>query len=591
MELFLMFRKKYFFIIFLIITIYLFFTNVKKKISVDVSASNPSIINQDTSPKPWVDDKLSPQLKQSNANTLSCAALDQATNIDKKNKASFISTKAIQWYFEGYDKYKIAETLAAMFSYSVAIQWIEDINTLSVNHVKHSELIQTIDSLSYTNDFLTLSKYMQSISYYQPDVTSDESGNINQRLNQYPDLAVHHWNIALSNALHNKKTVDALNAIKQLKTYIKVPMFFQHPLNSPNTYISLSSFSQQDIVMIIAALFDLAPVIFEDNNRYKILHKQMLTGLNVDESQWRFKQVNNDDFTINFTIDQLVNNVRNEFPSLAQSPTAKNFCVDKNINIALKRVDVAKFNEQKSKNLLSPAWQGVNKILCPGRTFFSGYITIRKQLNTAGILMEDLTDFESLQKNSLKLNKAIAQFDEHDRSMLFAIIYMNKQFELAQIKELVSSKITPSNSDFYFLLRQLPLSQQKELLLEYQYELINANNLNFSIAALAIQFGASANSSEIIPFLIEQGFPLKENESSPDPLWMLLYLMSVDNHYKELPIRSISSLIDHTTLNETHIDIMYKIKQKNNELYENLIAQFSELKFDAPEELIEINCL
>jgi len=589
-----MFRRKYFFIIFIVflgLTFYFLVTKIKTQAPIDVSATNPNSVNQYTSSESLIDDNNHSQLKQNYFKALSCAALDQANKVDRKNKASFISTKAIQWYFDGFDKYKIAETLAAAFNYSIAMQWVESINSLSRNHENHTQLIQAIDSLSYTDDFLKSSRYMKKITNYQLNTLENEKFDIDQRFNQYPDLAIHHWSMALDNALQNKKIDDVINAIKQLKTYIKEPVFFPHPLKEFNIIMSLPLFTQQEIDTIIKAIFDLSPVFIENNSRDERRHKQVLIGLNIDKSLWKFKQVNTDDFIADLTISQMIEDVKNESPSLDKHPIAENFCVEESTNIELSKIKVTKFNAQTSKHLLSPAWQGVSSFLCPEKTFVNGFMTVRKKLNTSEILLEDLADFESLQKNRSKLNKGIGQFDEYERTILFTMLYMNKRFELEQIKELISSKITPTNSDFYFLLRQLPFIQQKELLLEHQYNLTHSNSFDFSIITRALQFGNSNQSDELIPFLIEQGFPLKESESSPDPLWTILYLMSLKNHYQKLPLRSISSLIEHTTLNETHIDIMYKIKQKNIELYENLIEQFPELKFDVPKELIEINCL
>jgi hypothetical protein len=588
-----MLRRKYLVVIVivcLILTAYFLRTNIKAETSLDISAVSMKSVSKDSSSESLINDENPPQLKQNEVKTLSCATLDIYNKIDKKNRAAFISTKAVQWYFDGFDKYKIAETLAATFSYSIAMQWIESINSLSRNHEKHTQLIQTIDSFSYTSDFVRSSKYMRKIYQYQLPTIYDEKIDINQRFNQYPDLAIHHWSMALGNALQNKKIDDAINAIKQLKTYIKEPQFFQHPIKKFNLITLLTSLSQLETDTVIEALFDLSPVIAEKNNRYVSTLKQMLTGLDVDESLWKFKQVNTNDFEVDSTISQLIDKAQNEYPSLNKRPVAENVCVGENQYVELKKIKVTTFNKQKSIQQLSPAWQNLSSTLCPEKTIFNGYFAVNKKLHAAEIILADLVDFESLQKNSKKLSNAIANFDEYERTILFNLIYMNKRFEVKQIKELINLNIAPTNSDFYSLLRQLPLTQQKELLVEHQYNLTHSNNFGFSIIANVLQFGNSNHIDELIPFLLEQGFPLKESESSLDPLWWQLHLISVSNRYKELPLRSISSLIDHTTLNETHIDIMYKIKQKNIEVYENLIEQYPELKFDEPEELIEISC-
>jgi hypothetical protein len=140
------------------------------------------------------------------------------------------------------------------------------------------------------------------------------------------------------------------------------------------------------------------------------------------------------------------------------------------------------------------------------------------------------------------------------------------------------------------LLSHLPFEQQKKMLLEYQYDLVRFNRTGMSMITNALLYSTLKYSDELIPFLIGQGFPLKENQSSPDSLWIQLSMISANNLEEKLPIKSITSLIDHTELNETHIDIMYSIKLEQLKLYETLIEEFPALKFDDPEQLTKIEC-
>jgi hypothetical protein len=316
----------------------------------------------------------------------------------------------------------------------------------------------------------------------------------------------------------------------------------------------------------------------------------MLEGLDFDKSLWRFMQISRDEFKIDPTINAFIEKVLDETPSLDQKPIVENYCLEENINQDYQKIKVKKLNLEQSKQQLSTVWQGVLTVLCPEKTIINGFITVKRKLNASDIFLEDLTDFEKILMNSAKLRKVISEFDEYERTMFFSMLYREKQFNLRQINDLISRKISPISSDFYFLIRKLTLIQQKELLLEQQFNLTNSNGFDFSIITSILQFGSSRHTDELIPFLVDQGFPLKTNESSPDPLWTILFLMSVDNRYREIPVKSISTLIDHTKMNETHIDIMYNIKQKNIKLYKNLVEEFSELKFDAPEELIDLNC-
>lgn len=566
---------------------YFILSKNKTQISGDISTISVKNTNPNTAVESLINDANQQLLTQSAFQPLTCAALDQANKVDTINKAAFISAKAIQWYFEGYDKEKIAETLAVTFDYSIAMQWLDTIKSLSSSHAKHGQLMQKIDSLDYKSNFLKSTMALKGISQYQVNSHYENNVDISHQFNQYPDLVIHHWNVALLNALENKNIEGVLTTIDELQKVIENPAFFLHPLKNINMLFSILSFTHQQSTIIIQALFDLSPVFIATANRSDRRLQQRLIDLGVDNYVGKFEFVNPDDFKVDPTINQLINTMKKEFSSLKQSPQADALCTEKEVIAALTKVNMAAFNSATAKGTMSSAWQGVSSILCPATEVLTGFFQVKNKLNAAEIHLDDLSDFNSIQKNSVELAQIIEQFNEYERAVLFNMLYMNKQFELEQVRQLIKREVTPSNSDFYLLLRQLPLAQQKELLIEYQYDFTHSNAADVSIITNAIQFGGD---DELIPFLIEQGFPLKQNASSPDPLWMLLYILSGNYTEKVLPKKSISSLIDHTQLNEVHVNVMYKIKHKDSELYEKLIQAFPQLKFDDPKALIEISC-
>lgn len=521
--------------------------------------------------------------------TKTCHRFEQAKKTDRKNKVNFISTKAILWYFEGYDKYKIAESLMVIFDYSVAMKWIDSINRTSRYDAQHAELIQSIDAINYSRNFSQGTPYIRENNHYQRS-DSNESFDINQLLNQYPDLSETHWRTEFQLALRSKNVIRAINSIIRLKEYVANPVFFQHPISNINTLYFLSSFTKPEAKKIIRALFDLAPVYFDETYFQIKSRKEMLTSMGIDESLWNFKLIEQGHFTIDATIKQLIKEVKNSQSSFEDIPLLDDFCNKDGKSLYLTKIKFVKASSQKFKESLSPAWQGVRSTLCPEKGIINRVIEVKEELNKHGVLLDELGDYEKIQNNSSILKQALESLDESKRTMLFSILYMNTKLEIEQIEALINSKITPTNSNFYLLLRQLPLVQQKELLLENQYDLTHFDNLGVSLITNVIRYGRGKTSDELIPFIIELGFPLKQDESSPDPLWMELYLLSSGRVFKELPIRTISSLIKHTTLNDVHINIMHKIKNKNIELYEQLVKEFPKLKFKTPQTLIEISC-
>jgi hypothetical protein len=112
----------------------------------------------------------------------------------------------------------------------------------------------------------------------------------------------------------------------------------------------------------------------------------------------------------------------------------------------------------------------------------------------------------------------------------------------------------------------------------------NAHNQSCVLNALTYL----TNNNEIRPYIIELGFPLYKDSSSPDLLWLVL------RHFlprkEELPLKLISSLLNNTELNEIHVDVMHKLKIENNKQYQEVISHFPELVFEAPKNLINISC-
>ena len=307
-----------------------------------------------------------------------------------------------------------------------------------------------------------------------------------------------------------------------------------------------------------------------------------LLELNIDKKVWKFKTLNNENFKVDASINSLIKSLENDYPSLRKYPNLERTCgSDKNFiaSTEIKPVKVSKHEK------LSPAWDGIKKIQCPKSTFLQNIISINKKLQKTSLSLEDFRGFDDILKSGESLKTSLDSFNGHDRSVFYQLLYLKIQLQPEQIDILIKNGVVPTNSDFFFLIKNLTFQQQKQLIKKHQYELSHFNIDGTSMIANAIMF---SNNEEIVPFLIEQGFPLKQSISSVDPLWIqLTILLNSDNDFSAT---TIASLIHHTTFNETHVSVMHKIKQNKSDMYTRLIERFPELKFASPDTLIEIEC-
>ncbi|TMP38848.1 hypothetical protein CWB96_09660 [Pseudoalteromonas citrea] len=579
-------RKNLLYILPLGLLIYLYI--ILTTADTESSEANSKLINEEpiltTSPPPSKDKVvIEPELtKQSH-----CSQLDKAHEIYLHNKIEFISAKAVQWYFDGYDRYEIAETLAAMFGYSAAMKWIITINQFSLYHEQYNALTQNIDSLSYHSDFSKHSHYLTGLSRYQY-THGDHAQPLDQPLNQLPDIAMYHWSEALNNALQDKDIDGAITAIYKLKALVTNPTFFPHPIKSSMLYPSLSFLSQPQVTQIITALLELSPIYVDSKDHHEKHYGVMLANLGLEKTLWRFTKINSNDFKIDPVITVLIEQLSSAYPSLNRPPIAKNICENQIINNDIP-LNVAPLTVKNSTQPLTPIWQGAHSLFCPKQTFMSKFGSVNNHLKRFNLSLDDFNTYQALQKNSGELKDVLDQLDESQRASLLELIYLNKQLSPSEIDVLFNKNITPTDSNFYLLVRRLPIDQQKDILLKYQHRLDNFDYRQISLITNAITYNNN-DSDELVSFLISHGFALKPSASAPDPLWLQLHLLQIEKTHQALPKKALQSLIEHTQLDEIHVNIMYKIKQSNIELYNTLVNEFPKLLLNAPQFLMNIQC-
>ncbi|TMO59236.1 hypothetical protein [Pseudoalteromonas aurantia] len=579
-------RKNLLYILPLGLLIYLYF--ILTTADTESSEANSKLITEapilTTSPPPSKDKVvIEPEFtKQPH-----CSQLDKAHEIYLHNKIEFISAKAVQWYFDGYGRYEIAETLAAMFGYSAAMKWIITINQFSLYHEQHDALTQNIDSLSYHSNFSKHSHYLTGLSRYQY-THGDHAQSLGQPLNQLPDIAMYHWSEALNNALQDKDMDGAITAIYKLKALVTNPTFFPHPIKNSMLYPSLSFLSQPQVTQIITALLELSPIYVDSKDHHEKPYGIMLANLGLEKTLWRFEEINSNDFKIDPVITALIEQLSSAYPSLNTPPIAKNICKNQIINndIAL---NVAPLTVKNSTQPLTPSWQGAHSLFCPKETFMSKFVSANNHLKRFNLSLDDFNTYQALQKNSGELKEVLEQLGESQRASLLELIYLNVQLSPSEIDALFNKNITPTDSNFYLLVRRLPIDQQKAILLKYQHRLDNFDHRQISLITNAITYNNN-NSDELVSFLISHGFALKPNASAPDPLWLQLHLLRIEQTHQALPKKALLSLIEHTQLDEIHVNIMHKIKQSNIELYNTLVNEFPKLLLNEPKFLMNIQC-
>lgn len=283
-----------------------------------------------------------------------------------------------------------------------------------------------------------------------------------------------------------------------------------------------------------------------------------------------------------------------QYLALQTEPNAADHCDQER---AASSSSIRQINASALATQLGKHWQVIGDYLCPEKTFVYGYTSLSSKLRDHHLTLDELTDFEAVMTNLPKIKTALNELDSFESMVLHEQLYSEIRLNVDQLKTLIEHKLTPKNSDFYSMIFRLPIEQQKLLLVEQQYNLANTNALGFSLItqvfekALRNPKTSKRMVDELIPYLLSQGVPLTSSDKDIDPLWFKLH--SLNNHEDpnaELASNALASLIDHTPINDTHIDAMYKIKNKHQALYQRLVDQFPKLHFDEPNALIEIKC-
>jgi len=519
-----------------------------------------------------------------------CLQLEKAQEIYSFNSNQFISNKAIQWYFEGYDKSAIAETLAALFGYQTAYRWFSDVQKYSRYDDNHQKLLDSIHNLSFDGNY---KRRIHNGPHYTNarGLAEKENADFDAIINQYSDVSAHILTLRISKAIENKDKESALEAIAQLRNHIDNPIFFEHPITDVGLQFRLAELPQEDINEIIRALADLAPIYINNAKKHTRATISSLNGLTKDLSMIALKSASSLTFIADPTILELIENLKEEFPNLNNEPTANEVCSSQeNVKGSVSK-KIVKIDTNKIDESLSPVWGGVKTFFCgSGPLFFENVVGLNHKIHQEGLILDELTDFESFKSHSIKLKQALDKMTEYEKFLLFNKKYSDKNLSLEQIKSLIDMEVTPTNSDFYFLIRDLSLEDQKHLLTEYQFQLTPVNVHGRTLIANAIEFDYSLKNTELVAYLIDQGFPLKFDEDSPDPLWIQLHAMKNRRAESSVPLDTLQSLLNNTELNEIHIDMMQKIKNLNKPLYEKLITHLPRLELPEPEVLYQIEC-
>ncbi|NOU52317.1 hypothetical protein HG263_17445 [Pseudoalteromonas sp. JBTF-M23] len=536
--------------------------------------------------------QLSTQSEKINQkDSTSCEAFERAQEKLYRMKFNFVGLKAIGWYFEGTDKHQIAQALTALYGYDKAMMWVEQVNGLSRYHEKHTALMQRIDELDYDAISEPDKLSLHQLGDYRVN-TYTEHFDFNKQLNLYPDVELTLWLGELSRALYAVDFQRSLSIINKLQKFSRNQLFFEHPLRNSDNVVSLSAFAKQHAQQLFNAMFALAPVYLDDkHNSQTSFIKQTFMGINRDQSSWRIKEVSSHSFEVAPGVQKRMDELVIRYSGLQVEPNAADICAHQTIrpSIPIRNIKTDDLNTKLGKR-----WQVIGDFLCPKKSFVFAYVAISSSLNNHQLNLDGLKNFETIMANSAKLKAVFRDLDGYESTVLFEQLYAESPYTSEQINTLIEDKVTPLNSDFYAMLFRLPIEQQKQLLVAQQYNLKNTNPLGFSLITQVLEKDLRRPESvvdELIPFLISQGVSLVSSENDVDPLWFKLQTLNeVGDPKRALPFNALSSLIEHTQLNDTHIDAMYKIKRKHEWLYNRLIEHFPKLDFDKPDELIEIEC-
>lgn len=487
----------------------------------------------------------------------------------------FVSTKAIKWYFDGYSKKEIAEFLAKNFDLRTATNWVKSVESISKYSANHADLISYIDSIEIEGDEEQSVGHVDKLRTFQN--ISYEEGNVSSLINLYPDLSNRIRLEEFENAMREGNHSRIYDAINNMKKFMEPTWYFDHPLLKPEVLLIISTLEYEVATNIVLALFEIAPVYYIEKEEIDTL-LSVLEGLEVKVSDANIIRFDKYQLQHNDRIEALVSELQDE-QNLVKSSSAN--CI-----VALPDQEHSTLKPNRTLSQVSEKWEGVYRTVCPDDSIYTNLAILNDKLRNNLFDVDLFNNSHHLSEYIDTMEKAVQDLEEDEKRLFFYKFFLEKEFNKNEIEQLIARNLVPEDSDLYLLISHLPSGEQKELIMKNRERFERANNSGFSIVSLAILNGQP----EMVPFLTSNYFTLKDKENSPDPLWIQLYLLSLGNDLEPSIKNNIGNLIGESDIDETHSDIMHRIRESNIDLYNEIVQDFPTLLREPPAQKLDFLC-
>jgi len=534
---------------------------------------------------------------------LTCPGFTQAKfkHIDSMHK--LIIEQATLWLLEGEDRDFIAETLAANLGFKLAMQWLEQVHPISRFYDKSDLLKNTLLNLE-SNDIVENPIRRGDFSRYQWRLNSQERKGkeliefAQDEVAKYPDISDAIWLAVVDNAIYSQD-IEALElAIKEFDLDVNSPLWSSFLMGKVLKQLSFSVPDNYNLQGVLDHLSLMGPYYIDSNTPKAFGSKAVLDGLEArgySFENWHIVDNANLSFntypSITSKFEALTETQANKFKPLE----AKLWCQESgreeayHKNISLKSLSLA-------QDSLAEDWQGVLN-MCKASLMdraLEKSVLLKELLNDHGWSMEELSNLDRLKKTDLA---PLKQSLENASLDLMPLLFMAKGHEASREKAktfdtlslLMEKGLYPNSPDLLFAFRYFSL-EKSQALLEKVLNLQPFTSYGVSLIFNSIGIGKN----ELALSLINQGYPLKRDVASPDPLHLALEMQMGEYgsaEEQEIASQLLAALVANTEeITEAHINSMYQLKLYKPEMFEELVEQYPQLYPYEPEYLVEFKC-
>ncbi|WP_157726638.1 hypothetical protein [Thalassotalea crassostreae] len=545
--------------------------------------------------------------EESETAAMICPKYDFALANIRSNKHSFIKLFATNLLLQGYERYEIFSALSYKYDLELARQWFRAVANVNFERSENIDLISEIEKQKYTIDVkrarysrVNFKRTLTSVALERDDVGYQQAyfEEVERLANESANIAIDLWFKAFMQAAFEEDFYFADLALENFNSYplVERNLFVQIRFREMKSFLMILKKAQFEFIM--KAFQPYFPIYLEDQNlveSYQNKFSRIAAAHNLF--------VGDDIFAINDTENLPSPSIIAEFeqfesdnPLLNSDTTATQVCELSGQELqASNKTPTKRLTKQ---NALGTIWQSSYQLTCR-------FDEIEYKVAHASALLElsykDVykrkTLFTEDELMSLKTKIKAAPKDIRPYTYLSLYMYVPEDIKNEYYQQLEEHELFNKDPDFIWFMFSATNDklEQKKMLNKYSQNLApyteDGRSLIFNFLQLrhdGIDFAVE---------LINQSFPFKRDELSPDPL--ALFLQNIRQYrdreasefsLNEKSLQLLELLIANSDVNEEHINIMARYEENYEQAFDYLMQRFPLLYPSKPDFIVEFAC-